>query len=168
MKRVVIIGSPGAGKTTFARQLATATGLPLVHLDKLYWDQKYHYQQDTAAWRERMRSLVDQPSWIIDGNYKSTFDIRFPAADIIIYLDYRTYLTAWRAVKRRITLRNIVRPDMPTTWKEKLEWRLIVFILQYRRVRRPEVCKLLHEQQHAQVMHITSPKQAKTFLDTLH
>lgn len=167
MKRIVIVGSPGVGKTTFARRLASITGLPLTHLDKVYYDQTYAYPTDKDAWRNRVQELTNEPLWIIDGNYKSTFDIRFPAADTIIFLDYPTKLTLTRALKRRIKLHGKVRPDMPSTWKERLDWRFIWFIANYRRKQQPKVLALLKQQTHAQVFHFTSTSSAEAFLDRI-
>lgn len=167
MKRVAIIGCPGAGKTTFARQLASITGLPLIHLDKIYHDTDHAYATNRQAWRTRVAELVSQPLWIIDGNYKSTFDIRLPAADTIIFLDYPTRLTVSRAIKRRITLRKTVRPDMPASWKEKLDWQFFTFILRYRRKERPAVLRILAKQPQAMVFHITEPKAAQELLRKL-
>jgi len=167
MKRIAIMGSPGAGKTTFARRLASITGLPLTHLDKVYHDQSYAYATDKEAWRNRVQQLTNESLWIIDGNYKSTFDIRFPAADTIIFLDYPTRLTLARAIKRRIVLHRRVRPDMPSTWKEKLDWQFIRFIASYRKQQQPAVLALLKQQTHAHIFHITSPHEAEALLNRL-
>lgn len=98
MKKIAVIGCPGAGKTTFSKELSKRLSLPLYHLDFFHYDESFNYQQDEDAWRQRVMALSQEPSWIIDGNHKSTFDIRFDNADTIIYLDYPLSLTCLRRV----------------------------------------------------------------------
>ncbi len=83
MKRVTILGSPGTGKTTFAKQLAAKTGLPLIHLDLLYHDKTKDYYSDEAAWQKTVKKLLQQDSWIMDGNYNSTLAERVGKADTV-------------------------------------------------------------------------------------
>lgn len=70
MKRVLVIGSGGAGKTTFSRRLARATGLPLVHLDRHYWRAGWT-PTPASEWTEAVRAFCAAKSWIMDGNYTS-------------------------------------------------------------------------------------------------
>lgn len=84
--------------------------------------QTYSYSVDKDSWRLRVLREVEQDRWLIDGNYKSTFDIRLPESDTIIFLDYPTYISIFQAIKRRIHFRKVVRDDMPSTWKERLRW----------------------------------------------
>lgn len=164
MKRISVIGCPGAGKTAFSRELARNTGLPLVHLDFLYYDQAHSYQTDKDSWRSRVSSETKNKQWIIDGNYKSTFDIRLPRSDTIIFLDYPTYLSVWRAIKRRVHFRKRVREDMPPTWKERLGWGLFVFILKFNRIIAPKTRQLLESFDDNDVIILRSPRQARVYL----
>lgn len=99
IKRIMIFGRPGSGKTTFALKLSHCLNLPLHHLDKYSWQ---------ADWVERpfnefmmmQEDLVEQDSWIIDGNHPWTFETRYRRADIAIYFDYPRYLCLLRLLKR--------------------------------------------------------------------
>ena len=164
MKRIAVIGCPGAGKTIFSRELARITKLPLIHLDLLYHDQAYHYQADKDSWRARVLREAKKKQWIIDGNYKSTFDIRLPKSDTIIFLDYPTHISIWRAIKRRMHFRKTVREDMPPTWKEKLGWDFFVFILKFNYSIAPRMRQLLKSYPSKTVIVLKSPRQAKKYL----
>ena len=87
MKRAIVIGSPGAGKSTFARRLRDVTGLPLYYLD-LIW----HLPDRTNISREefdaRLRQILEKDEWIIDGNYSRTIEPRLVACDTAFLLDY--------------------------------------------------------------------------------
>ena len=168
MKRIAVIGSPGAGKTTFAKKLSSILSLPLYHLDFFYHDNKFAYYEDKQAWRAKVEELADKPNWIIDGNYMSTFDIRFDKADTIIFLDFSRTVALRRAIARRITLHNKARDDMPSNWKEKLSPGLIKFIWSYNKVERPKVHKLLNGfMAEKNILILESPERARLFLDDI-
>lgn len=168
MKKAIVIGCPGAGKSVFSRDLAERTGLPLIPLDSLYhldvWDEGRKKEQ----WRERVIELVAEPEWIVDGNYKSTLETRIIAADTVVFLDYPRWLCVWRALKRHIEYRNKRRPDMPPEWRERLGREFLRFIWTYRREQRPEVLRLLSLHRQGRSMAIlTNPAEADAFLASL-
>jgi adenylate kinase family enzyme len=70
------VGSGGAGKTTFARELARRTGLPVVHLDHLYWKPGW-VETPRDEWRMVQDERLTATEWIADGNYSGTFNVRF-------------------------------------------------------------------------------------------
>ena len=111
MRRVCVIGGNGAGKTEFSRRLAELTGLPLVHLDALYWRDNWQ-----PAPREEFLALLqaelDKPAWILDGNMKRTLPHRLTYCDTVIWLDYSAPVCFCGAVKRIIRNYGRTRPDM--------------------------------------------------------
>ena len=84
----MVVGCAGAGKTTLARKLAAASGLPFIHLDFYYWRRGWQLP-DGADWREQVVALAAAPGWIMDGNYSNTYDIRMPRADTLIWARLR-------------------------------------------------------------------------------
>lgn len=133
MKRVVIVGSPGAGKSTFAAKLAKIAGLPLVHLDYYYHETGKNYYEDKAAWVKRVKELMAEDSWIMDGNYSSTIPERFARADTIIYFDVTRQKALQGVVKRRLKYRNKQRPDMPDDWKEKANLEFLKYVWNFKK-----------------------------------
>jgi adenylate kinase family enzyme len=165
VKRVLVIGSPGAGKTTFSRALADRIGLPLYHLDYFYHDSRFDFQKDKDAWRRKVTELTQQSEWIIDGNYKSSFDVRFPRADTIILLDYPRSVALHRAILRRIKLHGKVRDDMPANWKEKFSFGLLKFIWSYNKAERPKLYELLKKAPPTQqIVILQNSRQTDAFL----
>ena len=138
MKRVLIIGCGGAGKSTLARRLATVSGLPVVHLDRHYWNDGWVPTSD-AAWQEVVRELMQGPYWIMDGNYGGTMSARIAEADTIVFLDFPRWLCLWRIIRRRVRFAGQSRPDLPPGCPERLTWEFLAYIWNYRRTRRPVV-----------------------------
>lgn len=163
MRRVLVIGCPGSGKSTVARALAERLGLPLIHLDRLYQDPGRQFLSNRPAWRRYVSDeLVRRPAWIIDGHYPATLAARLTAADTVVHLDYPTWLCLLRAVRRRWT--GAARPDMPQGWRERLSWSLLSTIVLFRRRETPRVRRLLAEAPGPRVVTLTNDRQVRAFL----
>ena len=87
MKKVIVIGCPGSGKSTFSRALQAKTGLPLFYLDMMYWNPDKTKKEKTV-FLESLASALQKDEWIIDGNYASTMEARLQACDTVFFLDY--------------------------------------------------------------------------------
>jgi adenylate kinase family enzyme len=98
-QRILIIGSPGAGKTTFSKRLAQDTGLPLFHLDEMFWQAGW-VEQDKGVFDKILREVLVQNQWIIDGNYKRTLAERLKYADSVYFLDIGRWRATYRILKR--------------------------------------------------------------------
>ena len=86
MKRFLIIGPSGSGKSKLAQRVGQITGLPVVHLDRHFWQPGWR-PTPPGIWQEKVKQLVDEPAWIMDGNYRPTLHLRLPFSDKIILLD---------------------------------------------------------------------------------
>ena len=130
MQRILVIGSPGAGKSTLASHIAERLGLPLIHLDREYFSPGWAIPTK-SEWRERVRVLADRPTWVMDGNYASTFDIRVPRATAIVWLDLPRWrcLTGvlWRVAKNY----GRSRPDLGPDCVERFDWSFLRWIWAY-------------------------------------
>ena len=108
MQRIIVIGCPGSGKTTFAQRLRDATGLPLFYLDAVWHkSDKTHITRD--EFDLRLGEILSEPQWIIDGNYSRTMERRMEACDTVILFDLPTEVCLDGAISRL----GSVRPDMP-------------------------------------------------------
>ena len=99
MKRVLIVGSPGAGKSTFAKKLAARTGLPLTHLDELSWEPGW-VRVERSVWHARLGTATAQDRWILDGNILTTLLRVASRADTVLYLRPPRLLCLWRVFQR--------------------------------------------------------------------
>lgn len=139
MKKVLVIGSSGAGKSTFARRLHAATGLKLIHLDKLYWKPDWIETTDKAEWRKTLAQVLKGEEWIIDGNYSSTMEMRLQASDTAILLDLPNYICTWRVLKRFVFYRKRKRPDMAEGCHERFDWEFLKWTWNYPKRSKPKV-----------------------------
>ena len=137
MQKVLVIGCPGAGKSTFARRLRDRTGLPLYYLDRL-WHKPDRTNVTREAFDRGLAQWLALPAWILDGNYSRTLPQRLEACDTVFFLDYPLEACLAGVENRR----NSLRPDMP--WVEtELNAEFLQYILDFGRDQLPIVTALL-------------------------
>lgn len=166
MRRILVIGSPGAGKTTFSLALAERLSLPVVHLDRLFWRDGWQ----NVSREEFDRQLADAmagPAWIIDGNYSRTLPVRLAAADTVILLDYPTVTCLCGVLTRVRRNRGKSRPDMGGNCPERLDPEFLRYVRRFRREQRPKLQSLLAEVPDKHVHVFKSRRAAEKFLQTL-
>ncbi|MEJ7810760.1 MAG: DNA topology modulation protein [Gemmatimonadaceae bacterium] len=167
MRRVMIIGSGGAGKSTLAARMGARTGLPVVHLDAEHWKPGW-VETPEAEWARVVDALVARDSWVIDGNYGGTLDQRFAAADTVIFLDMPRAACLWGVIKRRVRFRGRTRPDVGRGCPERLTWEFIRWIWTYRATRRPGILKRLESlAREKRVVRLTTRAEVEAFVTEL-
>jgi adenylate kinase family enzyme len=112
-KRILVLGPCGSGKTRLTRELSRILGLPAVHLDANFWRPGW-ISTPQQEWRSTVRMLISRESWIMDGTYESSLDLRIPAAEVIIMVDRPRLSCLWGVVRRSLSYRNRARPDAPS------------------------------------------------------
>lgn len=159
MQKVIVIGSPGAGKSTFSRKLRDATGLPLYYLDMIW-----HRPDKTNISREeltaRQEEIIKTPKWIIDGNYLSTMELRLKNCDTVFFLDYPLEVCLAGA-KARIGTK---REDIP--WIEtEFDQEFKQWILDFPKDQLPIIYQLLEKYKKNRTVHIfKSREEAEHYL----
>ena len=160
MKRVIIIGCPGSGKSTFARKLQSVTGLPLHHLDLIYWksDRSIVPREEFL---EKLHQIMTQEQWIIDGNYASTMEMRMQACDTVVFLDYPPELCLAGAQERK----GKARPDLPWVESNDLDdSEFMEYIQKFHELNRPAILNLLEKYSDKEIIIFHSREDAEIFL----
>ncbi len=163
LKKVIVIRCPGSGKSTLSIKLHQITGLPLYHLDMLYWNADRTTVEKTV-FRQRLQHVLNKDQWIIDGNYDSTIEMRMAVCDTVIFLDYPTDICI-EGIRSR---RGKYRPDMPWIEPEDEEDdEFLLFVQNYNVVNRPKVLELLKKYQSKNITIVHSRDEAEVFLKSL-
>ncbi|MBC7774990.1 MAG: AAA family ATPase [Phycisphaerae bacterium] len=170
-KRILILGSGGSGKTTFTRKLAAKTQLPVYHLDALHWKPNWT-APNKAAWQYQVADLVQENSWIIDGSYFGTLNLRLPRAELIVFLDMPNWRCIWNILKRRVQyaqFRGKIRPGMPPECPETLYFSFLKWVWQYPRHDKPKVFEAIEKWKipEANVLVFKSYEAMEKFLNAL-
>ena len=163
MKRVIIVGSGGSGKSTFSRQLGEITGLPVIHLDTLFWKPNWT-STPKDEWAEIVRCEIAKPEWIMDGNFGGTREMRIQAADTIFVLDPPRWLCIYRIFKRLALYHNKKRPDMAEGCHEKIDWEFIMWVWNYKSTSRVRLLNELETHGEKNIVILKSRREVAEFL----
>lgn len=161
MEKIIVIGCPGSGKSTFSAALNKITGIPLIHLDMLYWN-KDKTTVEKAVFMERLSKVLQTQSFIIDGNYASTMELRIIKSDTVIFLDYPKEVCLQGVAERM----GKPRSDMP--WVEtEIDKEFIEFIKKYNEQCKPQVEMLLEKYSNKKIIILKSRAEADLFLSKI-
>jgi adenylate kinase family enzyme len=167
MQRVLVIGISGAGKSTFSGALAARTGLPIIHLDTEFWQPGWKITP-RREWRAKVAQLVERESWIMDGSYGSSLDLRLPRADTLLWFDYPRHVCLRRVIWRIATTYGRVREDLAPGCPEQLDLEFLRFVWDFNTKSRPQIVSMLAEHgQHLQPVVFRRDRDVARFLDRL-
>jgi len=142
MRKILILGSGGSGKSKLARTLGNILKLPVINLDAFFWNPGW-VETPKQEWERKVGKLIKGEEWIMDGNYGSALEKRLKVADTVIFLNYSRYLCLWRG-------------------HEKIDFEFIKWIWNYPRKIRPTILKILDEDCDGKKMFIcNTPRQIK-------
>ena len=162
--RILIIGSCGSGKSTLARSLHEATGLPVVHLDALFWLPGWQ-QRPKEAFHALLAAELQKPRWIIDGNFSGTLPLRLRYCDAVIWLDYNRFTCLWGVVKRVVSSHGRTRPDMGAGCPERFDWAFMKFVWEFNKKHRAKFEALLGGQESAAVYRVKNRRELRRLMD---
>lgn len=99
--RILIVGSPAAGKTTFSKSLSTKLDIPSYSLDDYFWNAEW-VPSNTSDWDEKLKKILNTPTWIIEGSYMDSYATRLDYADAVLFLDVHPLLCLYRLIRRQL------------------------------------------------------------------
>lgn len=166
MKKVLIIGSGGAGKSTFAKRLGEILAVEVFHLDSLYLRPGW-VETPKPEWSTTVRGLLQHDPWIIDGNYGGTRDMRLKACDTVILLDLPPIVCLYRILKRTALLHGRTRPDMAEGCNERFVLEFAAWVWNYRKRNLPEVLSDLDAAVGKNIIILRSAREVDAFLSEL-
>ena len=164
MRRVLIIGNAGAGKSTFGRKLAEKTGLPLVHLDKIYWRGNWEHLT-REEFDKALQAELEKEEWIIDGNFNRTLPHRLDYCDTVFFFDLPTITCLWGVTKRVLQNYGKTRSDMGGNCPERFDQQkpaLYKTVMNFNKQHRKEYYDLLTDRK--KVIIFKTRRQAEKYL----
>jgi adenylate kinase family enzyme len=167
MRRVLVIGSAGAGKSTLAVQLGERLALPVIHLDAFFWQSGWK-ETPRDIWRQRVAALVRGECWIMDGNYGGTLEERVNAADAVVLLDFPRLHCLYRVVRRAVRDRGRTRPDLHPECPEQLpDFAFLRWIWNFPTESMPTIRQVLNDHPDKLLVVLRSSSDVQRFLASL-
>ncbi len=165
MQKVIIIGCGGSGKSTLARELGKLLGLPVIHLDQLFWLPGW-MAKDRESFAEEVRQEAEKEQWIMDGNFLHTMPMRLQYCDTAIMLDYPTRTCLWGVLCRVAGSYGKTRPDMGKGCPERFDFSFLKWIWGFRKKERSK-CYAALENFHGRLIIIKNRRECREFLRDL-
>ena len=162
-KKIVIFGASGAGKSYMSRRIAELTGYPVYHLDAVFFQRGWVTVSDDE-FITRQREMMSSRTWIIDGNYKKTMELRFAAADLVIFLHVNRFTRIWAAARRQGKKRQEL-PDLEKRSVFSKEFLVLVKMQwSHGKATRDKVMELREKYPNKAFLHIKGRHNAKKLL----
>ncbi len=162
MKRILVTGNIGSGKTTLCKKLSSMLGISAYHFDQVAWQA--NWKRPTPEQREaKTRQLMEKTEWVIDGVSKELME----RADTIIFLDFPRVVCAWRTLKRNILCRFGTRPEMPANCPDYKHLSFIIRIIWcFPRKQNPWILEAMEKMKHQKnVVHIRTNEELSVFMN---
>ncbi len=167
MERVIIIGCGGAGKSTLARKLGEKTGLPVVHLDQIWWAPGNWEHMEREEFDRRLLEEMEKPRWVLDGNYNRTIESRLDSCDTVIYLDMPRLICLKNWISRVIKNWGHARADMAPGCAEWFDPEMAGWIWKFNKHNRARYYELLNALEDKQVYILKSRRELGKFLKNI-
>lgn len=165
-RRVLVIGCSGGGKTTLARWLSAHYDLPFVSMDQAFFWLPGWISRPRQDQRALIAEKIEEPKWIMDGTNPSSFDLRVPRADLVIWVRMPRHLCLWGVTRRWMKWRGQARPEMTEGCAERVSWEFIRYIWTFERKFAPKIATELRRYP-VPVLEITNRAQIRHLLDLL-
>jgi adenylate kinase family enzyme len=163
VKRILVPGSSGAGKSTFARELGERLGIETIHLDSYYWQPNW-VSTPPEEWDQKLETLLEKNSWVMDGNYPASLSLRLEYADTVIFLDRSRVKSLLRCVGRLLKYRGQSRPELAPGCNEKIDLDFLKWIWNYPRDVKPGIMETLARQADTEIIVLKSDNEIARYL----
>ena len=160
-KKILVIGSPGSGKSYFSKQLSKITSIPVFHLDLLYWNENW-VPTPAPEFDSKLKEIMEQSEWIIDGNFQRTLEMRLKEANLVYFLD----LPVEVCVKAEKERRGIPRSDFPSFLNEGEDPEFVNYIREFPQKNKPMILELI-KKSNVKVITIKSREEMDKYLEDL-
>ena len=167
MERVMIIGCGGSGKSTLARELGKKTGLPVVHLDQIWWAPGNWQHLEREEFDSLLQKEMEKPQWILDGNFNRTMELRLEKCDTVFYLDCSRWVCLFSWLKRVVSNWGKARADMAPGCAEWFDPEMAMWIWNFNQQNRKRYHDLLAQQTEKTVHIFNNRRQLKNYLESL-
>ncbi|MGP5516510.1 AAA family ATPase [Psychrobacter alimentarius] len=175
MKKINVVGTSGSGKSTFSRMLAKKLDYPYLEMDAMFWRANWQESNDEEFFA-KLQQYLSQDTWVLDGNYHRTVDIKWADVDHVIWIDYPFSRTIYQAIKRAF-IRSITKTELwdktgnVETFRKSFFSRDSIIIWTLKTYKRNHIryMEMLNDPKynHIEFVRLTSPKMAKKFIDEL-
>lgn len=170
MKKIIIIGGNGSGKTTFAIQLSEKLNIPLIFIDKIYWTDNWKRADETVA-NSILKAEIQKDKWIIDGNHTASIPERLKVCDTVFYFDFSSVNCLVGSIKRVIKNYGIQRDDVGGTNNiEKFDISKIAFfkaVIRFNKQNRALYYKMIDDVPDVNLIVFKNRKQMNDYLNNL-
>ena len=164
MKRILLIGSMGSGKTTLAIKLSQLLAIPVVHLDKLYWKDNWE-RVDRQEFDRSLKQELEKEKWIIDGNFIRTMPERLKYCDTVIFLDYGKLLCTYGVLKRVFFNYGKSRFDMGGNCPERIDMKFIKDVWNFQRENHNKIMNYLGNIEGANIVILKNRKESNEYIN---
>ena len=166
-RRILVVGSPGAGKSTLSRKIGEVLSIKVHHIDRIFWLPNWT-ERSPDEFDKALLEVLSENEWVIDGNYQRTLEKRAEFADTVIFLDMNRFVCIYRVLRRVWKWRGSTRPDMGDGCEEKVEIEFLRFVWNFTKRERPGTIRLLDRiAAEKTVITLKNSKSIKKFLENL-
>ena len=162
MEKILVIGSPGSGKSYFSKKLSKILNIPVYHLDLIYWHENW-VSMPKEEFEKKQNEIMEQDNWIIDGNYQRTLEIRLKNANKVFFLD----LPVSTCVKAEKARRGIPRSDFPSFLNEGEDPGFVRYIKEFPKINKPIILEMLNKYKNLEKIIFRSRKEINNYLKSL-
>ena len=163
-EKIIIIGSGGSGKSTFAVELGKKLNLPVIHLDREFWKSDW-VKPKAKEWLEKLEVLLSESRWIAEGNYLNSLEYRIGKADSVIFLDFKRSICIYRVIKRYFIHRGTTRPDMAEGCNEQIDMDFAKWLWEFPKKVRPQMIEILTKYPEKNIIILKNAKDVNLFLN---